>query len=1037
MFKKYRFKTLLINILTVVITTVLIGILIYNSTSHTLRRNLEESLMEIAAQGAKIVEKDIEGHFNIIETISVMDVIKDTGTPWEEKVKILNSEFARNAFKRMSIADTEGNSRTNDGYSYNVSDREYFQKAIRGEKNISDPVVSKADGELANTFAVPIYEGDKIVGVLYATLDAASLSRITENIRLGQEGNSFITNDKGEIITYEDKELLYIVHAEPETIEKHPELQSILNMQAQIVKNRSGVGEYIYRDVNRIAAFAPIDGTDWYLTVSAPKNQVFRNVNHMIVLIMSAALFILVMFGIMGIQMKNLKKSLIRQRAKTRTAINTANLLIMNISPEGKILDLNLHAQFKTGYRSSELAGTKTIFDIVPLENHEKVRELLKNANKGKKIKGLEIPITGEDGNAVHALWNVSVVRDQLSDNRHIEILGVDVTPRIEHEKKILAAHEELTALYEELSASEEELKQQFDELAFNQEQLRKSEERYSFVIEASDMGIWDYDLITGNCFYSSKCFEILGKDPSEIDAKSDLLFKDVHPEDIRGLKKSIEYHVKNRTEFFEYEYRIIQEDGSIKWIKTTGKAMWDAYGRQIRLAGSNTDITYKKEYENKVQKLAYYDLLTGMPNRTHFEERATLKLSRKDFKTALFFIDIDNFKYVNDSFGHSYGDSLIVEVGKRILEITEPEDIVARLGGDEFTVLLSEIFDASAVREFADKLLKILNIRFCTRGITINISASIGIALYPQDGNCFEELLKNADTAMYKAKETGKRSYAFFDKSMNMVIYDRMIMESNLRRAIDNNEFILYYQPQYDIKTGKLYGFESLIRWTDPEVGYISPSKFISLAEETEIIIPLGRWILKTACCFIKQFRDNGLENMYISVNVSVTQLMQQEFVEDVLEILEETGLDARRLELEITETILMESIESNLKKIERLREYGIRVALDDFGTGYSSLTYLKQLPISTLKIERAFVHNIAKNEQDEAIAGTIIQLAHSLGLKVVAEGVETKEQLECLMRYECDMIQGYLASKPLPEEEILANIQKLEYFSLEGQLH
>lgn len=1029
MFNKNRWIHVLLNAVTIISVTLIVGSLIYYFSSQSLISNLKDSLVEIASQGARSVEKDIEAHLNIIETVASMDIIKDPAVPWEDKRRILQSEVDRNKIKRMSIANVSGISQTNEGTQTYVGDRKYFIKALTGQKNASDPVISRIDNELSITFSVPIIFKNNIVGVLYATYNIEDLCKIAEEVKFGNSGTAFITNSSEELIAFEDRELLYATYTKQQWIESDPDFQSIKELQKQITFTKSGIGEYTYGAERRFAAYAPIKGTDWFLVVSAPKSHIFRNVYQFLIFAMCVVLLMVVVFVVMRVHMEYLRRTLGRERIKYRTAINTSKLLVIAIDPKGAILDINRHARIRTGLRVSEVIGKKNIFDLVPENSRDIAQQILCSIKDGEVMNGFEMPLMNKDGVPCHILWNVSVIKDKEDDGIQIEILGIDMTDRVEYEKKILATHDELTALYEELTASEEELKQQFGELAGNQDQLRRSEERYSFVIEASDMGIWDYDLLTGQRVYSPRWYEIFGMDPKKpgMNESEWNWYEHVHPDDSEKVRHIIEEHLENKTGYYECECRVKIANGKYKWIKAVGRTLWDLDGNPVRMAGSHTDITEEKEYENRIQRLAYYDGLTGLPNRVQLEEKASALIREGKCRAALFFIDIDNFKYVNDSFGHSFGDSLIIEMSNRITSITAAESLVARLGGDEMTVLMVDVRNVEQVKKFANELVNILNINCSTQGVTLNVSASIGIAMFPEDGESFEELLKNADTAMYRAKESGKRHYRFYNKEMNKAIYDRIMMESNLRRAINDNEFVLYYQPQYDVKEGTIHGFEALLRWNDPVNGFISPLRFVPLAEETELIIPIGKWVLKSACEFIVRMHRNGFEGLAISVNVSVIQLLQDDFVDNVLEILYETGMDPEYLELEITESILMECIESNLEKIERLRKERIRVALDDFGTGYSSLTYLKQLPITTLKIERAFVHNMVKCKEDRDITGAIITLAHLLGVGVVAEGVETWDQLACLEELHCDMIQGYLASTPLPEAEIIGSMETL----------
>ncbi|MNM63616.1 Cyclic di-GMP phosphodiesterase Gmr [compost metagenome] len=382
--------------------------------------------------------------------------------------------------------------------------------------------------------------------------------------------------------------------------------------------------------------------------------------------------------------------------------------------------------------------------------------------------------------------------------------------------------------------------------------------------------------------------------------------------------------------------------------------------------------------------------------------------------------MDLDNFKNINDSFGHTIGDKLLIEIANRIKKCTKESDIVARLGGDEFLILITNVYEKQSVESYLNNMLEELRNSIVINGINIITSASFGAALYSKDGDSFEELFKNADTAMYKAKESGKRNYVFFEQWMNDDIVEMVIMEDNLRTALENNEFILHYQPKYNPYDSRIDGFEALIRWNNPNLGLVSPFKFIGIAEKTGLIIPIGRWVLENACYFIKSLHNKGEKNISVAVNVSVIQLVQKDFIDMVNDIIKRSGVDPRYINIEITESILMESIETNISKINELKKIGVKISLDDFGKGYSSLTYLKDIPFDTLKIDKLFVDELCNEKDDNAIVGTIIKLAHQMNLEVVAEGVESEEQYRYLINNNCDLIQGYYISKPIPIEEI-----------------
>lgn len=438
------------------------------------------------------------------------------------------------------------------------------------------------------------------------------------------------------------------------------------------------------------------------------------------------------------------------------------------------------------------------------------------------------------------------------------------------------------------------------------------------------------------------------------------------------------------------------------------------------------------EEYEKELHHQAYHDQLTGLQNRRALIKNLNdLVSSRAKGKVALLILDVDNFKYINDTMGHCFGDQLLANVSERFESLIEDDCKIYRLGGDEYVILLEDFDELATIEKLAVKLLK-----GCTSGFNINfsnifISISIGISLYPEHGDNLDELLKNADIAVYKAKQTGKNRIVFYNKPMNEAISERVMLEKHLRTALDNNEFILHYQPQLDIATNKVSSLEALIRWNSPELGFVSPLKFISIAEDTHLIIPIGEWVLKTACLFLKRLHLQGYEDMAMSVNISMLQLIQDNFVDKVMEILDESMISPKYLELEITESILMESYEDIAEKLKLLKDKGVMIALDDFGKGYSSLNYLKQLPISTLKIDKSFVDTILIDDKDKSLTDLIIRIGTTMDLCVVAEGVETQEQFDYLCSHKCSKIQGYFFSRPVPEDSVINSIKVKEDYN------
>lgn len=702
------------------------------------------------------------------------------------------------------------------------------------------------------------------------------------------------------------------------------------------------------------------------------------------------------------------------------------SMVIFKINVEGDIFDINIFAEEKLGLKKQEIVGKFSIYDLIPVENRNTLKRIIESCKNNIFSESFEIPLTTNKGKLVYFLWCFSAT--SMNQN-HLEIAGIDITERVVKEKELAASNEYLLGKYEELTISEEELAEKYYELEINQKKLRKSEERYRLIAEASNTGIWDYDLVNNERFYSNKWFENLGLEPVEYDNIDEIWKNMVYPEDMAPLYKEVDKHFDMLTDHYEYEYRIKTKDGKCKWIKAIGKTIFDVDGNPVRRAGSDTDITELKDYQEKLRYFAYRDYLTNLPNRLMLNEKLTAMIREEiDKKYAVFFIDSDNFKLVNDTFGHQFGDQLIIQLGKRLEQLLEDKATVFRLGGDEFILLSSKFESICEIESLANKIMRGFDKPFIINGNKIDVTVSIGIAIYPLHGTNSDELIKNADIAMYKAKDQGKAKFVIFDKTMIDDILERMRIENNLHKALENHEFVIHYQPQIDIGTQSISGFEALVRWNSPEMGLVSPLRFIKIAEDCKLIIPLGEFVLKNACRFIKMVNELGYAGYTVSVNVSIIQLMQEDFVDMVLETLEEIKLDSKYLELEITESILMESFEENNNKLELLRRKGVGIALDDFGKGYSSLSYLKQLAISTLKIDKSFIGSITKSNKDDMLTGNIIQIGRQMGLSVVAEGVETREQLDYLISNKCEKIQGFLFSKPLPENEAISLLSARE---------
>ena len=481
--------------------------------------------------------------------------------------------------------------------------------------------------------------------------------------------------------------------------------------------------------------------------------------------------------------------------------------------------------------------------------------------------------------------------------------------------------------------------------------------------------------------------------------------------------KKNLEKLREQPISISEFTHR--RKDGTVFPVEIV-KNLIVLNGKEM-IVGIDRDITERKKAEETIKYQAYYDLLTKLPNKILLNDRLTFALAhahRGGNVMSVIFLDLDRFKKINDTLGHDVGDQVLKTIAERLEACMREGETVARFGGDEFIILLPEVSRVSEVTRLAQDILDLFKQPLILSGIELYVTASMGIALYPNDGEQSEILLKNADAALNRAKEQGRNNFQFYTPLMNAKASERLVLESNLRRALKREEFVLFYQPQVNAKTGLIVGMEALIRWKHPELGLVSPAEFIPLAEETGLIIPIGEWVLKQACSQNKTWQTKGYYPIRVSVNISARQFQEQNIVEMVQRVLQETKLKPEYLELEITETIAMQNADYTVQILAGLEAMGVHISLDDFGTGYSSMGYLKRFPLDVLKIDRSFVQELLEDPSDAAIASSVIHLAHSLKLKVIAEGVETKEQVDFFQHHGCDIIQGFYFGRPMPAE-------------------
>jgi len=513
----------------------------------------------------------------------------------------------------------------------------------------------------------------------------------------------------------------------------------------------------------------------------------------------------------------------------------------------------------------------------------------------------------------------------------------------------------------------------------------------------------------------------------------SDLVGRDVEellgPARVGRSREADQIVFQTSQAFPAYEEELLDSHGMRRVLLTTKAPLRDESGRVARVLTTSLDITDRKQAEDRLLHLAQHDPLTGLPNRSYLADCLTRLLGtapRTDGQIALHFLDLDRFKAVNDVFGHQVGDRLLKAVARRLVDVVRGGDVVARLGGDEFAVLQTGVATEDDSSTLAARISEALNQPFVVNGRELAISASIGITLHPRDGRSANELLRNADLAMYQAKAEGRRSFRFFDATLDARARTAMLLEADLRGAIAREEFELHYQPQVCLRSGKVSGAEALLRWRRPGIGLLSPRDFLAVAEETGLIEPIGVWVLREACAQAAEWKRSGLGNLRVSANLSPIQFLRQDMRALVRTTLEETGLDPRLLELELTERSLLQNTDDVARTLRDLRAEGVSFAIDDFGTGYSVLAYVKHFPVDRLKIDQSFVLNLKTDPADAAIVRAVIDLGHSLGLQVTAEGVETADQIAELMATGCDEIQGHYFSAPLPGAEFAEFVRR-----------
>ncbi|MFZ1918813.1 MAG: EAL domain-containing protein [Terriglobales bacterium] len=742
-----------------------------------------------------------------------------------------------------------------------------------------------------------------------------------------------------------------------------------------------------------------------------------------------------------------------QERLRLAAVVEHSDDAINSVDLNGRVTSWNAGAERTYGYSAAEASGRHISF-CVPPDRRSELDLVVQKIASGEVIERFDTQRLKKDGTIIDVSLLLAAIRDDTGKVVGVSGIARDVTARRRAQEALLTSERRYRSLSErviqrtrELTAANQQLGTEMTERRQAQEslrleamareqaetELRRSEERMRMAMKAAKIGFWDLDVIKDEHVWSDACKALLGVPPNTR-ASYRALKRVVHPDDWKMMQAKIDGAIQEKLDYV-VEFRVTWPDNSVHWCMSSGRAFYDNAGRVTRMSGITMDIDERKYAEDRVQFLAYYDALTALPNRALLHDRLTKALAsarRQKHKVALLFLDLDHFKDINDSLGHAVGDLLLQEVAARLKRWAREQDTVARLGGDEFLIVLTSVKDTPDAAIAAERLMDAMTAEFVVQGHSLRVGCSLGISIFPEHGTDGETLIKNADAAMYSAKDHGRNNFQLFADAMNAQVVERLTLENSLRLALEKKELFLVYQPQMDIVSGKITGLEALLRWQHPDLGLVPPDKFIRIAENSGLIVPIGEWVLRTACSQARKWQDEGLLAVPVAVNVSAVQFRQESFCELIGRVLSETGLASQYLELELTESLLLTNAHVTFSVLQDLRAMGLKLAIDDFGTGYSSLSYLRQFPLSKLKIDRSFIRDVAVNPDDAAITAAIISMARSLNLKVIAEGVENDAQVLFLRARQCDEIQGYYFSKPLTVDKVAEKLREQHHKAL-----
>jgi diguanylate cyclase (GGDEF)-like protein/PAS domain S-box-containing protein len=685
---------------------------------------------------------------------------------------------------------------------------------------------------------------------------------------------------------------------------------------------------------------------------------------------------------------KRTEEALREAEERFRRSFHDAAIGMALVAPDGLFLRTNRSLCNMLGYREVELLG-KTFQDITHPDDLDADLDQVRRMLVGEiRTYQMEKRYFHKEGQVVWALLSVSMVHDEEGEPLYFVSQIQDISERKRAEQKIRAAEQRYRTLVEQIPA-------------------------VTYIDPVDDPET--------SLYTSPQIEQMLGYTPQEWQNEK-LWPKRLHPDDRERVLAADKRFEEGGGEPFREEYRLMAKDDSVVWVREEAVLVRDEAGEPLYWQGVFYDLTERKGLEERLHYQAFHDYLTDLPNRQLFMDRlgqALRRTRRWHNQVAVLFMDLDGFKVVNDSLGHDVGDLLLTLVAQRLRRCLRPEDTLARFGGDEFVMLIDAVDDPAQAVQVAERITEELRRPFIMEGRELYVIASIGISLGGARTHDADGLLREADTAMYRVKDEGG-DFRVFNSAMYERAFTRLEVENDLRRAIEQEEFVVHYQPMVDLQTGELWGMEALVRWDHPERGLLEPSEFVPVAEESGLVIPMGEQILRESCFRAKEWQEENprIPSLVMSVNLSALQLSRLDLADTVERVLGETGLEGSCLILDVTETVYVKVLAANTAMLDRLRGLGVRFSIDDFGTGYSSLSYLKRLPADALKIDQSFVKGLGENVEDTAVVRMIIELAHTLGLEVIAEGVETEEQASLLKEIGCDFAQGYHFSKPLPPE-------------------